>query len=196
MENYRRRPIYGIGINDADYVTQKIVNGKTVTCPFYQTWKGMMTRCYSEKYQEKYPTYKGCSVCEEWLTFCNFKAWMEKQYWYMMELDKDLLVRGNKLYSPETCIFISNELNQFTVKGDASRGNYPIGVYFHKKAGKLVAQCRNPFTEKREHLGLFDCPNEAYEAWKIRKHEHALTWSSKVEDPRLKQALQTRYKPY
>lgn len=188
-----KKLVHGVGVNDAGYSVKPRIKGGRSVCPFYGVWHGMLRRCYSDKFKERNPTYKGCLVCEEWLTFSNFKAWMEKQYWYMMELDKDLLFKGNKVYSPETCIFISNELNQFTVKGDASRGNYPIGVYFHKKAGKLVAQCKNPFEKSTEYLGLFDCPKEAHQAWRKRKHELACKWADIVEDERLKQALKTRY---
>ena len=191
-----RKPLCGMGVNDSDYVTQKTVNGKSVNCPFYRTWHNMMKRCYYEKYQEIQPTYKGCSVCEEWLTFSNFKEWMEEQDWEDKQLDKDLLVKGNKIYSPETCIFISKNLNSFTLDNESKRGEFPIGVTFNKKRGNFVARCRNPFNGVSEYLGAFDTPEEAHMAWKIRKHEHALTWSSKVKDPRLKQALQNRYKPY
>lgn len=147
----KRKPIYGVGINDADYVTQKNVNGKNVICHFYQTWKGMLERCYSAKCQEKQPTYKGCSVCEEWLTFSNFKEWMDSQYWYIMELDKDVLVKGNKAYSPETCIFVSSQLNLFTTDREKERGDYPIGVNFHKKKEDIE---QHAITHSQESMSL------------------------------------------
>jgi len=88
------RLVCGVGINDADYPTRryKTVNGKSKlvwTCPFWRKWKDMISRCYSERELEKYPTYKGCSVCEDWLYFSRFKAWMEKQAWEGLVLDKD-----------------------------------------------------------------------------------------------------------
>lgn len=190
-----RKPVFGVGVNDADYVTEKRINGKCVICPFYLSWRNMLQRCYSKNYQERQPTYKDCSVCEEWLTFSKFKEWMDSQYWYMMQLDKDLLVKGNKVYSPETCIFISRQLNTFTTESSAKRGEFPIGVYFNKKNERLHSQCNNPFTKKEEHLGYFDCPNEAHEEWRKRKHEHACKWADIVEDPRLKKALRERYAP-
>ena len=104
--------VYGVGINDAEYVVVKReevgnVDGKrkrkTVwRCPFYKTWSSMLRRCYSTKYQERCPTYMGCSVSEEWHTFSVFRNWMESQDWQDTQLDKDLLVEGNKVYSPET----------------------------------------------------------------------------------------------
>lgn len=189
----KRKPIYGVGVNDADYYTQKRVNGKFVSCRFYKTWQDMLKRCYYKKYQEERPTYKGCSVCDEWLVFSNFRNWMENQYWYMMELDKDLLFKGNKVYSPETCIFVSRQLNSFTKEHDATKRDYPVGVKLHKQSGKFQSRCNNPFTAKREHLGYFDCAKEAHKAWKARKHELACHWADIVGDERLKHALRNRY---
>ena len=188
-----RKPIYGVGINDSDCVVAKRINGKLLLCPFYKTWKSMLMRCYSEKWQEKYPTYNACTVCEEWLTFSNFRSWMDSQYWYMMQLDKDLLIEGNKVYSPESCIFVSGQLNLFTSRNEEKRGDYPIGVHFNKEKGKLQARCRNPFTKKEEYLGQFDCQNEAHKAWKARKHELSCQWADIVGDERLKHALRNRY---
>ena len=189
----KRKPLCGVATNDADYYTQKRVNGKNVICHFYNIWSHMITRCYSETYQKKKPTYKSCTVCDDWLIFSNFRKWMDSQYWYMLCLDKDILVKGNKIYSPETCIFISKELNSFTTDSGSTRGNFPIGVHFHKKAGKFRANCNNPFTLKVESLGLFSCPNEAHKAWKARKHELACQWANIVGDERLKHALRNRY---
>ena len=76
----------------------------------------MLQRCYSESHLVRQPTYKGCSVCEEWLTFSNFKSWMEQQDWEGKQLDKDLLVYKNKIYSPETCVFVSSVINSFFVE--------------------------------------------------------------------------------
>ncbi len=67
----------------------------------------MLQRCYSESYLNKRPSYRGCSVCEEWKTFSNFMAWMKNKNMENLELEKDILVPGNKLYSPETCVFVS-----------------------------------------------------------------------------------------
>ena len=117
-----RKLVCGVGNNDSDYVVTKfetiVVNGKLKqkliwVCPYYRVWKGMLERCYSIKYQESQPTYIGCSVTDEWLTFSAFKNWMEKQNFEGMQLDKDLLIEGNKVYSPETCVFVSGMVNNF-----------------------------------------------------------------------------------
>ena len=122
----RNRLIHGVGINDANYNTQVRVNGKLVVCKYYRTWKNMLERCYDSNLHLKHPTYIGCIVCEEWLTFSNFKAWMETQDFGGKDLDKDILVKGNKIYSPETCIFVTNAINLLFIKRDAGRGEYKL----------------------------------------------------------------------
>ena len=201
MRKYtKRKKLCGVGINDADYNVREyaIVGGKNRIvrrCPFYVTWADMLVRCYSEKCQLKNPTYKGCSVCDEWLTFSGFKAWMEEQDWQDKQLDKDLLKDGNKIYSPEYCLFVDRKINMLVVDRGASRGEYMIGVCWHKATCKFVSQCSNPFTSKQEHLGLFTNELEAHLAWKARKHELAcqLAESEYCNDPRLTNVLRTKY---
>lgn len=198
-----RKLIYGVGVNDADYVIQitvaaGYVNGKRKQkqvwiCPFYETWKSMLMRCFSEKYKAKYPTYKDATCCEEWLLFSNFKQWMEQQDWEGKQLDKDILVPDSKVYSPETCAFVSQTTNMFVVASDAARGEWPVGVYWNKKEKKFQSQCSNPFTKKIEYLGRFNCPEEAHEAWRKRKHELAQLAAELETDPRVKETLKKRY---
>ena len=198
--NKRNKLVRGVGINDADYNVSRreIVNGKYKTiwrCPFYATWSDMLVRCYSEKYHLKQPTYKGCTVCDEWLTFSNFKAWMEQQEWRDKQLDKDLLNEGNKVYCPEWCIFVHRKINSFVTARGAARGEYMIGASWDRDAGKFKAECRNPFTGRGENLGRFKTELEAHLAWKKRKHELAcqLADSEYCNDPRLVEALRKRY---
>ena len=185
--------VFGVGVNDADYPVKPTINGKQIICPFYRTWQNMMNRCYSAKYQEKFPTYTGCAVSAEWLTFSNFKVWMEKQDWQGKELDKDIIFKGNKIYSSETCVFVDSVTNSFTLDRSLDRGEWPIGVYLSEPAGKFRAQCGNPFTEKRESLGCFTCPREAHEAWRKRKHELALRLADLQSDSRVADAIRSRY---
>ena len=196
----RNKKLCGVGVNDADYNVYKhaVVDGKRKIvwrCPFYATWVNMLKRCYSEKYQLKFPTYKGYSVCSEWFTFSTFKKWMETQDWQGKQLDKDLLKEGNKVYSPEHCIFVDRKINMFVIDRGNDRGEYMLGVNWHKHAGKFVSHCSNPFTGKREHLGYFTNELDAHLAWKACKHELAcqLTESEYCNDPRLAEALKTRY---
>jgi len=185
--------VYGVGVNDADYFTQQKINGKKYACPFYKKWLGMLERCYCPKYQAKYQTYIGCSVTDEWLTFSNFKGWMETQDWKGKQLDKDLLVKGNKIYSPETCVFVDRVTNSFTTDCLASRGEWPLGVSFNKSNSKLMAYCRNPFAKKLDHLGYFACQKQAHEAWRKRKHELSCKLANLQTDERVASALRVRY---
>lgn len=163
--------VYGVGVNDADYVAEPTINGRRVRCPAYSAWTGMLKRAYSEKYQEKRPTYKGVVVCDEWHSFMSFRHWwLESQVdgWHM---DKDVL-SDDRIYSPETCIFLPVWLNSFTIDSGAARGEWPIGVCFYRRRGKFKSRCRHPFG-KNEFLGYFSTPDEAHAAWLARKLEIA-----------------------
>lgn len=189
----RKKLVYGIGVNDADYIVKPVINGKQVTCQFYAAWSHMIERCYSSKLHSRYPSYAGCSVVSEWHSFSAFREWMIDQDCDGVSLDKDLLFPGNKVYSPSTCVFITARLNSFTTDSARARGVWPIGVYFESRRVKFKAQCCNPFSGNTEHLGYFTCPESAHEAWRARKHEHALALAEQQTDPRLAKALSTRY---
>lgn len=163
--------VCGIGINDADYAVQSVVNGRRSVCPAYQTWYNMLRRAYSAKLHEKRPTYVGVKVAEEWNHFMSFRAWWLGHQVDGWALDKDLLTNSNT-YSPDSCIFVPDWLNAFTIDSGASRGEWPIGVSWHKLRGRFQANCRHPFG-RPEHLGLFDCPERAHLAWRKRKLEIA-----------------------
>lgn len=197
--------IYGVGINDSGYVVKKwqtvsMTDGKRNrkliwACPYYETWKTMLSRCYSEKMQERCPTYKGCTVCDEWLRFTKFKAWMEQQEWEGKQLDKDLLIVGNKVYSPETCVFVDRVVNAFIVDSKASRGDWPIGVSL-SKSGKFKSYCCNWTTGKMDYLGLFSCPVKAHNTWLSHKLKLAKLLAAEQNDLRVANALISRYEDY
>lgn len=198
--------VYGVGINDANYVVVKYetisyVEGKRKRkliwiCPYYRAWGNMLKRCYSTKYQDKKPTYKDCSVSEWWLRFSNFKSWMECQDWEGKQLDKDLLFEGNKVYSVDTCVFVTPLVNSFTTDRSNSRGEWLIGVYWNKEKNKFMSSCRNPFTKKGENLGYFTCEREAHKAWLKRKLELACELAAIQTDERIAKALIERYTNY
>lgn len=192
----RGRPkslVCGVGINDADYSIGSKFNGKLGICPFYKVWASMLKRCYCKKWQEKYPTYIGCSVSQDWLTFSNFKRWMETKDFHEKQLDKDLLFSGNKVYSAETCVFVDLITNCFTKENDSARGDWPLGVCLHRQTGKFTAQCNDPFSKRRGYLGLFSCQNQAHLAWRKRKHELACMLAELQTDHRAADALRTKY---
>ena len=203
MKAKNKKLVYGIGLNDAGYVTTKMetigyVNGKQKqkrvwVCTYYQTWIGMLKRCYSEKLQECRPTYAGCTVSDEWHTFSSFKGWMKTQEWEGKDLDKDLLFQGNKIYSADTCVFVTPLVNTFTTDCRAARGECLTGTYWYKPTGKFRSKCSNPFTKKLEHLGYFDSELEAHEAWRKRKLELAHLLAAEQPDPRVAKALIDRY---
>lgn len=190
----KNRLVCGVGVNDSnEQVSFTDSNGKVIPCKIYQTWKNMLWRCHVDPKKTKKPTYAGCSVCNEWLRFSNFKSWAEMQPWEGKELDKDIIYQGNKVYSPETCVFIDSIVNTFVIAREASRGDWPIGVSLQKNKTKFRAICRNPFLNKLEHIGFFSTADEAHHAWKKRKHEHACRLADMQIDERVAKALRARY---
>lgn len=170
VKNPFHRTVYGVGfLGVGDYTTT--IDKKPTKC--YDTWKGMLRRCYDLKYQQKRPTYKDCSVCEEWHDFQNFAEWYEENYYEIenerMELDKDILVKGNKIYSPETCVFVPQTINIMFTKTNAKRGSEPIGV--SRANGSYLAYCQNQLLGQRVHLGSFETSKQAFEAYKKYKEQ-------------------------
>lgn len=129
--------VWGVGVNE--YSGSINFNRKTIKS--YKIWQSMLQRGYDEKYQLKYPTYIGCTVCDEWLYFSNFKQWFDDNYREGMHLDKDILVEGNKVYSPETCVFVPLYLNSLLTDSGSARGNLPLGVT--KNGSSYQAKCSN-----------------------------------------------------
>lgn len=181
MKSKTRRLVHGVGINDADYITTvmsytKDSQGKEIIetkwkCPFYLVWRDMLGRCFSDKIQAKHPSYIGCRVCEDWKYFSKFKAWMEKQDWQGRQIDKDILVRANKVYSPEVCVFVSSRINSFILESNIARGKYPLGVNFVSSRQKFRAGIN--WNNRRINLGTFICEKEAHLVYCKKKLEFA-----------------------
>ena len=161
--------VEGVGTNDSWFMTEQKVNGKRVTYPIYKSWGSMLRRCYSEKYQTTNPTYKGCTVCDEWLTFSNFDEWCEENYVDGCVLDKDLKFKSNKIYSPDSCLFVPVAINALLTDRHNYSGVYPQGVSWHKAGSKYSAQLS--VDGKRKHLGLFKTPEQASLAYIIAKND-------------------------
>ncbi len=208
MSIRERGLMYGVGINDASYITHikestGIINKssglmiyKTIwRCTFYVRWCNMLNRCYGKRYQKIQPTYMGCSVIEEWFVFSNFKAWMETQDWEGKQLDKDILFPGNKVYGPETCCFVDSRTNSFITEIRKSNGKLPIGV-FHRSNNRYGAQISIVSVDgvrKRKYLGTFETEELAYNAWLSSKIEQAALLAKIQKDPRVANALLNRY---
>ena len=190
MRKARKKPklVRGVGVNDADYaVCPREADGRTVWCPYYQAWTSMLTRAYSPKEHRRNPTYIGVTVCEEWHSFMAFRAWMEMQDWEGKQLDKDIIVPGNKVYSPATCAFVSSQINTLLVDCAATRGQLPIGVYWHKASSKFCALARK--NGRQRHLGLFTTPEAAHLAWRKEKLRIVRTVARGCDDPRVSAGL-------
>lgn len=201
-----KKLVFGVGINDSlvkvfsyKELTRK-ENGKRnrirECCPFYKKWQQMLARCYSEAYKKRFPTYENCKVVDEWIYFSNFKAWMETQDWEGKELDKDILFPGNKIYGPETCVFVTSRVNYFMLDCGASRGLWPIGVSFHKRIKKFAANCSSYKESRLVFLGYYNTPEEAHQAWLEYKIKQAYLLAEDLDDTRVSQAIIKRYENY
>jgi hypothetical protein len=173
--------VYGTGyFGEGTYKSRQ--NGKRTRQ--YKTWLAMLERCYENKTKEKLPSYAGCYVCEEWHNFQIFSKWYDENYYEIdgqrMELDKDILVKGNKVYSPETCVFVPHRINSLFTKSNSIRGDLPIGVHWHKRDEKYVAKCQ--CGDKRKHLGYHDTPEKAFNAYKIFKENYIKQIAEEYKD--------------
>lgn len=192
-----KKLVFGVGINDSELQvsnTAKLNNKRVVVwqCEFYSKWLYMLQRCYSEKFKKTRPSYECCSVCDEWHKFSNFKAWMQQQDWHGKQLDKDILVMGNMVYSPSTCVFVPSLVNSFFGSKNNANG-YLDGVSLSKRNKPFRSQVQNPFTGKNESIGNFASEIEAHSAWKKRKHELACQLADLQTDERVAAALRARY---
>lgn len=156
-------------------------------CISYYYWKDMLTRCYNEKGLKKFSSYKRCSVDKRWHNFQNFAQWFEENYnpdimdsWH---LDKDIIMKNNKVYSPETCCFVPVEINVLFIKRHAKRENLPIGVY--KKGNRYIARMSKK-NRVASYIGSFLTPEEAFIAYKITKENYikevSNVWKNKIDD--------------
>ena len=157
----RRKLTHGVGLCD--------VRGVSTKLPSYRRWSGMLERCYNSKSLSRFPTYTGCSVCEEWLTFSNFKRWHDDNYREGYHMDKDILVQGNKVYGPETCCFVPGRINTMLTDRHNARGNYPLGVtqkvHINKDGSRAITYPARCWGADRKHMHkTFKTPEEA-QAW-------------------------------
>ena len=153
----------------------------------YTLWNSMLKRCYSDCSKKKRPTYEGCEVSDKFKSYEYFYEWCNKQIGFNnkgWQLDKDLLVKGNKIYSEDSCVFLPNEINLLLTKRTASRGNHLIGVYYHKRGKVFMAQVSKN-KGKPERLGFFNTELEAFNAYKTAKEsfikEQAEKWKSQID---------------
>jgi len=147
-----RSLVFGVGVND--WAVHIWVGGKPIK--EYKLWNGMLERCFSEKFKQKCPTYEGVTCSKEWHSMTKFIEDVSQMKGFCLSgwaLDKDILQKGNKLYSKDNCCFVPAEVNNLLIKCDNSRGEYPVGVCFHKTRGKFMAYLK--INGKMKHLGYF-----------------------------------------
>lgn len=138
----------------------------------YSLWRGMIYRCYDERSlsRAKNESYNYCKVHKDWHNFSNFYKWASLHYKEGLELDKDLLIKGNKVYSEDTCVFLTPRLNKIMLNNSKGRGTTPLGSSF--EADTQSYRVRYSAEGKDKHVGRFDCPIEAFNAYKEVKEKH------------------------
>lgn len=176
-----KRPLCDFGINDIIGFDTKDV------C--YKYWRGMIRRCYDEKTLKKQPSYRGCSVCEEWKYLSNFKKWFDENYIEGYALDKDLLHKGNRVYSPQTCCFIPDSLNSLFIDTKSKRGNTPIGVHYRRKLGKYIVLIGENY--ERKYLGVYDSVIDAFNVYKKEKERFIREKANEYKDVISKEAYES-----
>ena len=186
VKNPYHRSVFGVGfVGAGNHLVS--VNGKDT--PAYKTWSSMIKRCHCPKYHTKKPTYIGCSVHPDWHNFQNFAEWCERQYFAeCWQLDKDLIVDGNKVYSADTCTFVPQQLNTLLNDCGATRGDLPQGV---SRKGKRYKALLN-IDGKQHYLGAYVTPSEAFEAYKLAKEANVKRMAEQYRcliDPRVYDSL-------
>lgn len=184
-QQIKDRLVYGFGISDIPVS----ING--VHLPEYKIWKAMLRRCYSKNRSTYSKNYLLCTVSDDFKYFSNFKKWCQTQIGFGEDgfhLDKDLLVKGNKIYSKDTCVFLPSEINIMIINQNNKRGDCPIGVCFNKKLGKYQSTVTT--RGKAVHLGLFESPVSAFKAYKKEKEliliDFAMLYKDRISEKAFK----------
>lgn len=153
--------VFGIGYTD---ISTDTVDG--VSCKAYNVWYSILSRCYSEAVHKTHPSYRDCTISDEWKYYSKFKVWYDRYYKVGCSLDKDILCKGNKIYSDNTCCFVPTKINNLILKRERDRGSYPIGVSILE--GKYGVSCNN-IQGKSAYLGYYDTTEEAFQVYKVYK---------------------------
>lgn len=169
--------VAGVGINDLGYnvATYENIGGKIkqVLCPYYNRWKDVLRRTNPKYERPSGNNYLGCSVDFGWLRASQFKCWMEEQQWEGLQLDKDILVKGNKVYSSETCAFVPAYINSCLSTNKGLNNGSPIGVKIESRNKKATSKNFradiNQMSGGIKYLGAFYTEKEAHAAWQLAK---------------------------
>lgn len=166
MSNKNRNLVYGVGIND--YVGNISEHG--IHIKSYKCWGRVLERCYDPKYKNKNPSYNDVIICDEWIKFSNFKTWFDANYVDGFEIDKDILVQGNKIYSPDTCCFVPRRINTLLLNKQRTNTKGFIGIS-KDKTGRYSANVN--MSGIRRHIGYYDTPEQASLAYVKAKSEYS-----------------------
>ena len=164
----------------------------------YTVWYSMLQRCHNSKIHKQKPTYSGCAISDNFKSLTYFLDWAKQQVGHnsidgegrKFNLDKDILIKGNKIYSENTCVFVPMEINNLILNSRATRGEFPVGVHYEKSRNKFQAYIRK--NGKRVYLGRYNSEVDAFKAYKTAKESYikelADKWKDKI-DPRVYEAL-------
>lgn len=140
----------------------------------YKIWSRMLERCNPNGWQQKNkPAYIGCEVHPDFIKFQDFAEWCQNQIGFGkpgFEFDKDILMPGNKVYGPYTCVFVPTIINKIMIKNDRIRGDLPIGVSYDVAKKKYRAEYS--VDGKSIKLGRFDTVIDASLAYKKAKTQY------------------------
>lgn len=180
------RLIDGFGINDANYPVNSTVDGVKVRCKIFERWVSMVQRCYNEKSLSRRPHYRGCSIDVRWSSFMEFRKWMLMQDWEGKQLDKDLLVKGNKVYGPDTCCFINQKLNTSITDTRVKSNGLPIGIHIDRGKYRVEVQSK--------YVGYFDDLDSALTCYTNTKRDVIRELLKLESDNRVIEAVKERFK--
>lgn len=176
--------VQGVGfLGEGPYITSKdkVLTQESIT------WRGMLQRCYDTKFLLKHPTYEGNYTSTHFNNFQNFAHWCQSSVGFNNKswcLDKDIILRGNKEYSQDSCAFVPHEINNLLISSKICRGEMPIGVSYHKDKRMYSASCHR--NGKQVEIGMYLDPLEAFESYKAFKESNikavANKWRGQVDD--------------
>ena len=170
--------LYNVGI------TGVIDKGESDTyC--YKLWVNIMTRCDNEDYKKARPVYKDVIICDEWKYYPNFKEWFN-EHWYVIdgertELDKDIINKGNKIYSPDNCVFVPQRINSLFTKRNSKRGDLPIGVTSRNYNNNIYYYSTVSINGKNIAKS-FKTVKEAFQDYKFRKEREIKRIADEYKD--------------
>lgn len=168
----KKKPLYGFGVNDLDDITTNDTA--------YRLWRGIIKRCYDESTQEKNPQYKGCWVCDEWRYLSNFKRWFNENYIEDWAIDKDILIKGNRCYSPATCCFVPPAINSVFASLKSRNTSLPLGVSYSKRLHKYRVDLTRDGNDL--YFGLFTDIERAFAVYKEAKEKHIRELADRYKD--------------